>query len=286
MSFFYTATFFVTLLPSIFFACFFLGLESKIYDGFTFFNELELLELRLHQHAPFVDYFILVEARETFRGDPKPLYYELNKDRFKKFNDKIIHIVIDKFPTYHDKSASSFWFRERFQRNQIVEGLKNAKLTDFVIISDADEIIHENVFRHILTRPLNTKQTIKSVEQDLFWFHMNYKYKETRVGSVICQKKHLLSNSCDELRLRRGEFTKLYGGWHFSFLGGGEKIKQKIGAFSEIMFDHALSLDPQEAAKSLFDEAQDFKWVEIDESFPKYVLENKNFYEKIGFISS
>ncbi|MBM3195557.1 MAG: hypothetical protein FJZ62_02260 [Chlamydiae bacterium] len=60
---------------------------------------------------------------------------------------------------------------------------------------------------------------------------MNYKYKESRVGSVICQKKHLISNSCDELRVRRGEFTKLYEGWHFSFLGGGEKIKQKIGAF-------------------------------------------------------
>jgi len=123
---------------------------------------LELLELCLHQHAPFVDYFILVEARETFRGDPKPLYYELNKDRFKNFHDKIIHIVIDKFPTDHDKSASSFWCRERFQRNQIVEGLKIAKLTDFVIISDADEIIHENVFRHILRIPTNTKQTIKS----------------------------------------------------------------------------------------------------------------------------
>jgi len=59
-----------------------------------------------------------------------------------------------------------------------------------------------------------------------------------------------------------------------------------LALFSEIMFDHALSLDPQEAAKSLFEEAQDFKWVDVDESFPKYVLENKNLYEKIGFISS
>jgi hypothetical protein len=36
-----------------------------IYDCFTFFNELELLELRLHELAGVVDKFVLVEATQT-----------------------------------------------------------------------------------------------------------------------------------------------------------------------------------------------------------------------------
>ncbi len=40
----------------------------KIYDCFTFYNEFELLELRLKLLAPYVDYFVLSEANVTLRG--------------------------------------------------------------------------------------------------------------------------------------------------------------------------------------------------------------------------
>ena len=66
---------------------------TKIYDIFTFFNELELLEIRLNILDKYVDYFVLVEATETFSGKPKKLYYEENKHLFKKFEHKIIHHI-------------------------------------------------------------------------------------------------------------------------------------------------------------------------------------------------
>ena len=72
-------------------------ITSKVYDCFTFFNEFELLEIRLNELDSVVDKFVLVEASKTHQGKEKPLFYNENKDRFKKFQDKIIHVIVD-FP--------------------------------------------------------------------------------------------------------------------------------------------------------------------------------------------
>lgn len=73
-----------------------------IYDCFTFFNELELLELRLHELADVVDKFVLVEATKTHSNKSKPLYYWENRSRFGEFHDKIIHIIVDDLPDAKD----------------------------------------------------------------------------------------------------------------------------------------------------------------------------------------
>ena len=40
----------------------------KIYDCFTFYNELDLLELRLRETYDHVDVFVIAEATRTFQG--------------------------------------------------------------------------------------------------------------------------------------------------------------------------------------------------------------------------
>ena len=57
-----------------------------VYDCFCFFNELDLLEIRLNTLDKVVDRFILVESQLTHSGHSKPLYYANNKHRFSKFN--------------------------------------------------------------------------------------------------------------------------------------------------------------------------------------------------------
>ena len=56
----------------------------EVYDCFIFYNELDLLEIRLKTLDSVVDHFVLVEATKTHRGKDKPLYFEENKERFKK----------------------------------------------------------------------------------------------------------------------------------------------------------------------------------------------------------
>jgi hypothetical protein len=66
-----------------------------VFDSFIFFNELDLLEMRLNILNDVVDYFVLTESPFTVSGNEKPLYYQENKDRFGKFNDKIVHYITE-----------------------------------------------------------------------------------------------------------------------------------------------------------------------------------------------
>ena len=110
--------------------------KPKIYDCFPFFNELEILEIKLNELYDHVDHFVLVECTETFSGKPKPLYFAENKQRFSRFLDKIIHIVVmEHFPT------DIPWDRELYQKDQIMQGLTNCHDEDIIIIEDLDEII-------------------------------------------------------------------------------------------------------------------------------------------------
>ena len=70
----------------------------KVFDSIIFFNELELLEMRLNILNDVVDCFVITESPFTVSGNEKPLYYLENKDRFGKFNDKIVHHITEEIP--------------------------------------------------------------------------------------------------------------------------------------------------------------------------------------------
>lgn len=110
--------------------------EPRIFDCFPFFMELDLLELRLRHLSPLVHCFVLAESAFDFAGNPKPLYFEQNKDRFRDFNDRIVHIIVKDRPP----NASKRWAIQRHQRDQLARGLGEARPDDLVMISDVDEI--------------------------------------------------------------------------------------------------------------------------------------------------
>lgn len=118
---------------------------NKIIDCFTFFNELDLLEIRLKYLYDTVDYFVIVEADSSFNGDSKEMVFKNNIDRFAPFMDKIIFVPI-KMKSFENENKVA-WKREEYQRNCIQEGIDklNLKDTDFVLISDVDEIPNKDV---------------------------------------------------------------------------------------------------------------------------------------------
>ena len=95
-----------------------------IIDCFPFFNELDLLEIRLNVLNDVVDKFVLVEASKTQSLIDKPFYFEENKDRYSKFLDKIIHVKITDYP------KKDGWAMENYQRNCIVKGLQQLELKE------------------------------------------------------------------------------------------------------------------------------------------------------------
>lgn len=196
-----------------------------IYDCFKFFNELELLELRLMTLDSIIDKFVLVEANLSHTGKPKEFIFEQNKDRFSKWLDKIIHVKVEDLPMY---SENDIWKAENFQRNCIQRGLKDIKFKDKIIISDVDEIPNpETIMQHLEgTVPV-------TMIQHLYYYHVNCLQNQPWCGSVLATYPYY--GSPQDLRnyARTGQNAVRNGGWHYSFMGGAERIVQKVNNIAE-----------------------------------------------------
>jgi beta-1,4-mannosyl-glycoprotein beta-1,4-N-acetylglucosaminyltransferase len=206
----------------------------KIIDCFTFYNELDLLNYRLNILNEVVDYFIIVEATHTHIGNEKKLLYNENKHLFEKFQNKIIHIIVDDFPyKYQITNGKDQWVNENFQRNSIIRGLNQLKLEDqdIIIISDLDEIADPSTLQKIKNKEVSV--TVNTLDMQLYYYNLNSKFDfNWRLCKIISYKKYKELNYTCEM-IRQGSFPSiLNGGWHLSYFGDSLFIKNKIEQFA------------------------------------------------------
>jgi len=258
--------------------------KPKVYDCFTFYNEFDLLEIRLNELDSVVDKFVLVEAKHSFQGKPKPLYFRDNKERFKKFLHKIEHVIVDEFPP-----TDNHWHREHFQRNAIVRGLNGCKDNDIIIISDVDEIPRSNVIERY-----NPAHGIVNLAQDVFYYYFNCKCHNNWVQPKILTYAILKTTSPEEVRHLHGKAhlpLMENAGWHFSYLGNVDWIINKIESFSHTEYntdefknkEHVLRCIAN--GKDLFNRF-DPTFVEVDDSFPEYLKDNLLRFASKGLVKS
>lgn len=281
-----------------------------IYDCFSFYNELDLLEIRLNELVNAVDRFVLVEAEMTHNGDSKPLYYADNKARFARFTDKIIHVVVGVDDFRAAESGKTFqekaWMRLNIQRNAISKGLEGCNGDDVVIISDLDEIPRAESVRA-------ASGTLKSGEVvwlvlNAYSFYANLRnasdpiwgngpkmalmdtFRDERVY-VTAPYNHFVIRSVNvgptATRFREIIPTRRIpdAGWHFSYLGGAKAVVAKVRAFNELGLFKREDLDTYvskriASGKSLFG-GDRFLPEPIDATFPAFVLANQ---EKFAYL--
>lgn len=220
-----------------------------ILDCFTFFNELDLLDLRLHELNPHVDKFVIAESDYTFQGKPKPFYYHENRHLFSAFDSKIIWVPVRMSHSTHGWTP---WERESGQRRAIGRMLMMLEQPkeDVVLLSDVDEIPD-------LTAGVRNEawswQKLLGHGHPVVWVHdMTYywvdlwaTYWRGTVAMSLSDVDKLLNGDFQQLRNQRGanRYFVQPGGWHFSFLGGEHAIREKIKAFSHTEFRHVAD-DP------------------------------------------
>jgi beta-1,4-mannosyl-glycoprotein beta-1,4-N-acetylglucosaminyltransferase len=223
----------------------------KKYDCFIFFNELDILELRLNMLYQHVDYFVLVEATKTFTGVDKPLYYNENKERFSQFNDKIIHMIVDDMPdsfielserqgddldnsiildcltTPNVPKNEVHWLREFYQKEQIKKALISCNDDDIIFISDLDEIWESKL---ILDYNFDG---IYRLNQKVYTYYLNMRSSEDWYGTIITKYKNIKNYSVNHIRTpNRNTYTAIpNGGWHYTFQGGADMIRKKIESY-------------------------------------------------------
>jgi beta-1,4-mannosyl-glycoprotein beta-1,4-N-acetylglucosaminyltransferase len=207
----------------------------KVIDCFTFYNELTLLEYRLATLSDIVDYFIIVEARQTHMGKEKDLYYLNNKECFSQYTHKIIHIVVDlpykssELNTEKDEQ----WRNEEFQRNCIIRGFSRIELEDkdILLISDLDEIPDPTMLK--MVRNGTIAVSIEKLEQDFFYYNLHslFQHKWTMARILTFATFEELGLPINSLRAYECPSIKR-GGWHLSYFGDKHFIQNKLQNFA------------------------------------------------------
>jgi len=279
----------------------------KIYDCFIFYNELDLLEIRLKTLDKFVDFFVLVEATKTHRGKEKPLYYKENKGRFKKWEDKIIHIVVEDMPKVGISYGKNWkvnsilkggpWKLEAYQKKQIARGLKHCDNEDIIMSSDLDEIPNPRKIPEMIKKL--EKESIVLFKMKLFFYFLNGLSEIEWIGTRACKYKTLkkmfnldinrfrhLWNFLLRIKMIFGKkiFIIKNGGWHFSYMGGTAQIINKISSLCHFEKDTLENKDPKKIEKKIekgeFLYGGKINYVPIDDSFPEEIVKNKKKYSK------
>jgi beta-1,4-mannosyl-glycoprotein beta-1,4-N-acetylglucosaminyltransferase len=248
--------------------------QPMIVDGFMFFNELELLEIRLHELSAVVDHFILVEARETFTFKPKPLHFLENRARFKPFLDRIDHQIIDRFP-----QRANAWDAERTQRERIAHAFGSGDPDDLLVFSDLDEIPRAAALSHDMAADGPV-----SLEQQQYYLFLNcwLENQPALEKAKVARRRHL-TESIYDIRQRQHPVVP-NAGWHFSFLGGVSRNKYKMSAFAHEELNIGWYTSERNYLRALragrlhFDSRQHIRQVPFDESFPRHVLAHRDQY--------
>jgi beta-1,4-mannosyl-glycoprotein beta-1,4-N-acetylglucosaminyltransferase len=250
-----------------------------LYDCFTFYNELDLLEARLHELYDVVDRFVLVEADQTFKGKPKPLYFRDNAATFAKYADKITHVVIE-FPAgdlgagLTTRPSNASWARQYYQRDQIGRGLTSATPDDLIIVSDVDELISAPKLREAIA-------TRRRHELTIFEMPIYTGFVNSRVTGDVWEKgprmiefsefpgaQHLrLTKMTASTQLGNNILSRAYtryqnyilqgvgnririipeSGWHMTSIGDYDRFCDKMGAISGRQKMNREALESKEA---------------------------------------
>ena len=266
---------------------------KKIIDCITYFDEDMLLDFRLNVLNNYVDYFVIVEAKEDHQGRKKKLNF--NIENFQQFKHKIIYliqeeIIIDK-KIKLPKNWSEDHLRDQSQRNYISNALKQFDDDDWIIISDLDEIPNP-----ISLDKFNTKNKFSVFKQKLFYYKFNLISENNFwYGSRIIVNKYLkspqwLRNFKVKKKLlsyfERGISVIEDGGWHFSYLKKPNDIKRKIESFahSELNIEKYKNIQNIENSikngTDLYHRDISFNKISINKGFPKYLVENLDKYKE------
>ncbi len=283
-----------------------------VYDCFPFFNELDILKLRLSILDKYVDRFVIEEARYTFSGQPKKLCFEQNKEMFGQWLDKIDYIVVDDLG-----EGLVPHLRDKFQKNHLIQGLSEASDTDVILLSDVDEIPNPDALLKII-EDFNSDK-IYHLAQRLFYCYLNMEEVSGKLlsitgefedeyrlmsdgktvehpmwlGTKVFSKKNIPEDGMILLREISPNDSRSIrvsnGGWHFGYMGShremdvSKRIGEKIiaAAHQEYNTEDILkeAKDRIILGYDMFGRDSKFIRTEIDETYPEYIRNNLIEYD-------
>lgn len=238
-----------------------------LVDSFLFFQELDLLEIRLEYLYPIVDKFIIIEAKQSFNGSIKDYVFEKNIKRYKKYIDKLTYYKIEdlhyryeelikytnnsnskiikkignfiKGHEYYDKGNISH-ILDTYHRECIHIPLsKTCNDDDIILFSDLDEIPQIDILRKLCQLP--KQDCLRVFVQHEFQYYLNFYANSDWYGTIIGPYKLVKNNSLNLLRKHSNKLTSISdSGYHFTSIGNKKSIINKIESWGHQEYNHKL----------------------------------------------
>jgi hypothetical protein len=216
-----------------------------IIDCFSYFNEEELLELRLRLLYNKVDKFIITEADHTHSGLPKHMTLLNTLKRMDISLEKIWYVPV-MLPSLAQEPNN--WVRERMQRDAAIPYIRE---TDIAFIGDCDEILNpehidyikyikENHPNEILRTPLTYlcgradlrvyNQNDEQIQWNTPFLVSGHQLKDYTLSEI--REDHAWGfHKLQDIFITEDDYLKELG-WHFTWMGNQERLKTKIKNYS------------------------------------------------------
>tara|TARA_B110000196_G_scaffold121783_1_gene105559 strand:- start:99 stop:902 length:804 start_codon:yes stop_codon:yes gene_type:complete len=263
---------------------------TKIIDCITFFDNNFMFDLRYNVLKNYVDYFVVCESKFDHRGNPKKINF-IKKDEY-DFTKIKYFLLEEAFP-----KNTNIWENQAIQREFLLESTNFAEPEDYIFFSDPDEIPNPEI---LINFELKKKYGIFMQKCFNYKFNLFNSYESPWEGSRVSKKKNLKSINFmrqkiksknlnyNFLRIDKEKNIQIFndGGWHFNNILDPQEISLKLKTFAHSEFSSEEFSSPNvikekiEKKIDLFNRGHNYKKIEINETFPKYFLNNLEKYKK------
>jgi len=263
---------------------------TKIIDCITFFDNNFMFELRYNVLKNYVDYFVVCESKFDHRGNPKKVNF-IRKDEY-DFTKIKYFLLEEAFP-----KNTNIWENQAIQREFLLESTNFAEPEDYIFFSDPDEIPNPEI---LINFELKKKYGIFMQKCFNYKFNLFNSYESPWEGPRVSKKKNLKSINFmrqkiksknlnyNFLRIDKEKNIQIFndGGWHFNNILDPQEISLKLKTFAHSEFSSEEFSSPNvikekiEKKIDLFNRGHNYKKIEINETFPKYFLNNLEKYKK------
>ena len=259
-------------------------MKPHVYMASTFFNEIEILLLKIKELEHIVDTFIFVESDLTFSGIKKPLYLDRCDELLAPYEGRIYRVLHKNVPGVNP------WINERLQRDVILRITRDLSRRtnwpyqdDVLINADMDEIVSASSVQRWLDGETDFRPT--ALDMKMYYYYLNnYAEGTSWAGGKIMRLHEELPETLSELRYNGNLPLISNGGWHFSFLGGINRIKEKVISYAHndlygfVADTDKLKEDLRTGRDWFSDRNLPFVKVEIDDTYPAYIRENRSLW--------
>lgn len=234
--------------------------EHPIFEITMFWNELPIFKERIENTLQYAKRFYIAEGNESHSGHLKRDFQlpNLLSQLPKELQNRVEFVPVD----LAQSSLSDPFMREKKVRDSAFEVLKSSaefNSNSVLVVQDFDEFLNPHHTQEILSQIWGWKFWVSGIRlrQHLSYYRLSYMDPADWTLGFACKGSLALKNDFSpnqwrhQLAKRRFGVTPNYVGWHHSYLGDQESIRNKISSFAEAEVDFVKKVTDEMIEKAL-----------------------------------